>query len=572
MVSNPNKLSQFWQELKRRRVVHVIIVYATAAFVIIELVGNVYETLNLPAWTPAFTIIILVIGFLPTLIFSWIYDISLKGIKRTGPVKPSKQKGKDDPQAENISWFENSIAVLPFEDMSPQKDQEYFCDGITEELINALAQIESLKVIARTSSFAFKGKQKDMREIGKKLDVETLLEGSIRKDGNKLRITAQLIRTADGSHIWSDRYDRNLDDVFAIQDGISLAIVNVLKIKLLGNEKFSLAKNPPTENTEVYNLYLKANYYFNSATPEGFEKAFAYLGQALQRDPDFALGYVGLSGTYAFGTFYGSMPPIEAWPKVKEYSMKALELDNTLGEAHSNLAGYYMFYDWNWDRAGQECKQAMQFSPQSEWVHLLYSTFLTHTGSRTEAIAEAKRALELDPLSGYMNSSLGLNYLYNHEPDKAIKQLTRTTTSYPDFHLGHFHLGMAYRCTFKMEEAIKEYELGVKLSGEMPMSVSFLANIYYEVGRSKEAENLINKLEQRREKEYMSAFCFISYYLLKGDHDQVYRWVERAIHEHDSYLPWNIAFPIKEYRIPNEPRYAALMKKVGMEMYNRNDQ
>ncbi len=180
MPTNPNKLSQFWKELKRRRVIHVVIVYATAAFVIIELVGNVYETLQLPDWTPTLVILLIVIGFPFALIFSWIYDITLKGIKKTEALVHTKNKKEDTPSPAKKSWFENSIAVLPFEDMSPQKDQEYFCDGITEELINALTHVESLKVIARTSCFAFKGKQKDMRDIGRKLDVETLLEGSIR--------------------------------------------------------------------------------------------------------------------------------------------------------------------------------------------------------------------------------------------------------------------------------------------------------------------------------------------------------------------------------------------------------
>ena len=216
-------------------------------------------------------------------------------------------------------------------------------------------------------------------------------------------------------------------------------------------------------------------------------------------------------------------------------------------------------------------KQSVQINPNDGWGRHVYSFFLTFTGHHTEAIVEAERMVELDPLSGYMHTMLGLTYLYNHQDETAIKQIKRTITTYPDFHLAHLHLGMAYRCKLEMEEAIKEYEVAVKLSGEIPMNVSFLANAYYENGKKEEAARLITKLEQRRENEYMSAFCFISYYLLKGDHDQVYRWVERAIHEHDGYLPFNIAHPIKEYAVPNEPRYAALMKKVGMERYLQND-
>ena len=288
----PNKLSRFWQEIKRRRVIHVIIVYATVAFVLIELTDIVAPSLDLPDWTLNFIIILLCVGFPIAIIFSWIYDITLKGIRKTGPIKLANKKGEDFIESDKTSRFENSIAVLPFQDMSPQKDQEYFCDGITEELINVLTHVESLKVIARTSCFAFKDKHKDVREIGKKLDVENLLEGSIQKDNNRLRITAQLIKVTDGSHIWSERFDRDINDLFAIQDEISLAIVDTLKVKLLGEEKALMVKRH-TEDPEVYKLYLKAIYYYSLATDEGFEKARSYVEQALQIDPGFAAGYQG---------------------------------------------------------------------------------------------------------------------------------------------------------------------------------------------------------------------------------------------------------------------------------------
>ncbi len=570
MPTNPNKLSQFWQELKRRRVIHVIIVYATAAFVIIELTDIVAPSLGLPDWTLNLIIILLSVGFPIALIFSWIYDITLKGIRKTESIKLTDKKGENVSESDKTSRFENSIAVLPFEDMSPQKDQEYFCDGITEELINVLAHVESLKVIARTSSFAFKGKQKDMREIGRKLAVETLLEGSIRKDGKRLRITAQLIKVADGSHLWSEKFDREIDDVFAIQDEISLAIVDHLKVKLLGEEKALMVKRP-TDDPKVYKLYLKAMFHINLSTPEGYEKAFSYIGQALQEDPHFALGYNALGGIYFFSTFYGNMPPNEAYPRIREYTMKALEIDSTLAEAHSNLATIKLYYDWDWKEAEKEYKQAILLDPNNAMVRNGYAWYLIFMDHSKEAISEAEKAVELDPLNNYFNSHLGLIYTYARKFERAIEQLKWTITMHPDSHMAHHHLGIAYRGALMMEEAIKEHEVAVKLSGEIPMNVAFLANAYYENGKKEAAARLISKLEQRRENEYMSAFCFIGYYLLKGDHDQVYHWVERAIHEHDGYLPFNITFSIKEFAVPNEPRYAELMKKVGMERYFQND-
>jgi TolB-like protein len=233
MASGPNKIDRFWQELKRRKVIQVIIVYATAAFVIIELVNNVFEPLRLPDWTPTMVIVILAVGFPFAIIFSWIFDISLKGIVKTESIEPDKEPGEDYSLSDKTTCLENSIAVLPFQDMSPQNDQEYFCEGMAEELINALTKVARLQVASRTSAFQFKGKGYDIGKIGKELNVHSVLEGSIRKAGNKLRITAQLINVSDGYHLWSEKYDRDMEDIFAIQDEISLAIVDNLKVKLL---------------------------------------------------------------------------------------------------------------------------------------------------------------------------------------------------------------------------------------------------------------------------------------------------------------------------------------------------
>ena len=568
MPSNPNKLSQFWQELKRRRVVHVIIVYTTASFVIIELVGNVYETLNLPEWTPALTLIIIGIGFLLAIIFSWIYDITSKGIRKTESIKLANKTRRDFIESDNTSRFENSIAVLPFQDMSPQKDQEYFCDGMTEEIINALAHVGSLKVIARTSAYAFKDKHIDMREIGNKLDVETLLEGSIRKDGNHLRITAQLINVVDGSHLWSDAYNRELEDVFAIQEEISLAIVGNLKVELLGEENEAIVKRH-TENLEAYNLFLKGNYYWQMMTTEGFNKAVECYEQALQEDPNYSLAYSWLAATYMSSTTYGGAPPNQAYPKAKEYTRKALEIDCTLADAHITSGCLSIDYDWNWKAADQEYKLALKLNPNSAAAHLTYSWFLTFTDHINQAITEAERALKLDPLSGYYNSMLGHAFLRAHQYDRAIEKLQWTITMYPNYHLAHTHLGMAYRGKLMMKEAIEEFEKAVNLSSGTPLVLSYLACAYYEHGKRKQAEKLIDSLEQRLKNQYVPATCFIPYHIIRDEYDLAFKWLERAINEHDSNLNWFIVESFGKYRIPDEPRYYALLEKVGLEKYQK---
>ena len=295
--------------------------------------------------------------------------------------------------------------------MSPEKDQDYFCDGITEEIINALAHIENFKVIARTSAFAFKDKQVDIREIGRILDVETLLEGSIRKAGDRLRITAQLIKVTDGSHIWSERYDREMKDVFAIQDEISLAIADNLKVKLLGETKAMISKRH-TENLEAYNLYLKGIYCYQMMTSEGFKKASEYFEQALQKDPNYALAYFGLAIGLRGQHFWGNVPPDEGYPKANEYVNKALKIDSTLAEAYWQLGNNNTFYYWNWKEAERNYKHALQINPNSPMMHIEYSLLLSIIGRHEEAISEAKRAQELDPFPGYINTLVGVHLYF----------------------------------------------------------------------------------------------------------------------------------------------------------------
>ena len=545
----------------------MIIVYATAAFVIIELINNVFEPLSLPDWTPTMVIVILIIGFPFAIIFSWIFDVSTKGIKKTGKVTSS----------ESLSKFENSIAVLPFQDMSPQKDQDYFCDGITEEIINALTHVERLKVIARTSSFAFKDKHKDMREIGQKLNVETLLEGSIRKDGDQLRITAQLIKVDDGSHLWSEAYNRKLQDVFAIQEEISLAIVAILKVKLLGEEKAAIVMRH-TENPEAYNLYLKGNHYCHAATASGFEKAIECFEQALQKDARYALPYIGLAEVYWLSTVFGNIPPNDAYPQSENYVNKALGINNTLAEAHSVMGLINTYYYWNWKKAELSFKQAIQLNPNSAYIHIYYSFLLSCTGRHKEAINEAKRAQELDPLSSYISSYVGSAYYYDSQFDRAIEECQMVISIDPNYYIAHEYLSLAYsekamikeslgeheKAVEEFEKAIEEIEKAVDLSNDVPFMVSILACTYIIIGKKDQAEKLIDNLKKRSRTEYIQAICFYIFHIARGEQNLALEWLERACREHDTFLPWFRFLPNDVTRIPDDPRYNALLKKYGM--------
>ncbi len=483
----------------------------------------------------------------------------ISGLKTESPESVIEQKEYILTE-EMATVQENSIAVLPFVDLSPKKDQDYFCDGVTEEIINALVHIENFKVIARTSAFAFKNKQVDIREIGRKLNVETLLEGSIRKSGNRLRITAQLIKVADGSHIWSERYDRNMKDVFAVQDEISLAILDNLKVKLLGEKKSMIARRH-TENLEAYNLYLKGTYCWQMLTAEGYKKATEYFEQALRKDPDYALVYVGLAAIKNVSTTFGNVSPDEAYPKANEYVNKALKIDSTLAEAYSILGNINTFYYWNWKEAERNFKHALQINPNSSLIHIYYSFLLTCTGRHEEALSEAKRAQELDPLSSYINTEVALAFSYIGQIDRAIEEYRMTLTINPNYFYAHFMLGIAYYAKEMVKEAVAEVEKAVDLSDGNPFITATLICGYYLIGKKDNAEKLFDNLKKKSESEYVPATSFYLIYRFREEEAMALESLKRACHDHDTFLLWLKSNPVY---IPEGSKYMLLLREMGL--------
>ena len=452
----------------------------------------------------------------------------------------------------------NSIAVLPFVDMSSKKDQDYFCDGVTEEIINALVHIENFRVIARTSAFAFKNQQVDVREIGRRLNVETLLEGSIRRDGNRLRIMAQLIKVDDGSHIWSERYDCDMQDVFAIQDEISMAIVNNLKIKLLGENKGTIAKRH-TGNLEAYNFYLKGTYCWQLMTMDGYRKALHYFEQALQKDPDYALAYIGFATVKIVSSVYGDVPPNEAFPKANEYITKALKIDNSLDEAYSALGVINTFYNWNWEEAERNFKHALQLNPNGSLIHVYYSFLLTCTGRHKEAIEESMRAQELDPLSYFISTFTGIAFAFAGRFDDAIKEYQTTLTINPNYFFAHNLLGVAYFGKSMLKEGVAELEKAAELSNGNPFALAFLVLGYYLTRKKDQAEKLFADLKKRSETEYVPATSIYLIHRIRGEEDLALEWLRKACTEHDASLLW---YRIRQIR--QNSKYLSLLKEMGL--------
>jgi adenylate cyclase len=449
--------------------------------------------------------------------------------------------------------------------MSPKKDQEYFCDGISEEIINALAHVGSLKVIARTSAFAFKNKQVGIHEIGHKLKIRTILEGSIRKDGNRLRITAQLINVEDGFHMWSEVFDRDFKDVFAVQDEISLAIVDNLKIKLLGEEKTAIAKHA-TQNLEAFNLYMKGNHSWQMMTAEGFKKANEYFEHALQKDPKYALVYVGLAAVQVSSTYFGNVPPNDAFPKANTYLKKALEIDNTLAEAHCYLGVCNLDYYWNRKKAELNFTEALQLNPNSALIHIQYSLMLSSAGRHQEAISEAKRAQELDPLSSHINTYVGQTFYFDSQFDRAIEEFKSVISLNPNYYLAHSYLAGAYMGKSKPLKALEEVKKAYKLSNGVPQTVAFLAVAYYYANKKKKSEELFDSLKKRSTTEYIPATCFFMIHKVRGEEDLAFEWLERACKERDGFLFWFRVSPVESvFPSPaDEAKFEALMKKYGL--------
>jgi TolB-like protein/Tfp pilus assembly protein PilF len=457
-----------------------------------------------------------------------------------------------------------SIAVLPFEDLSPQKDKAYFCDGFAESIITALTKLKDLRITAPNSSFLLRGKDRDVQEIGSKLNVKSVLRGSVQTAGTKVRITAQLIDVSDGSLIWSEQYSRELENIFAIQDDITLAIVDTLKVKLLTKDRIALTKRY-TENVEAYNLYLKGVHFIQKFSPKGFMEATNHFQQALQKDPNYALAYFGL-GTIAVTTAtMDRAPPHKAYPKATEYIQKALELDDALGEAHAILGYVLAFYDWNWEEAENEFNLALELNPSFSYGHTWYSSFLLVSGRYDKAISEAKRALELNPLSSYVNVGPGRAYFFAGQYDKALEELRTALKIYPDDHQILYFLGGCFEAKAMYQKAIEKYEKVVDITEGTPFWIMTLANAYHRVGSKDKAEKLFESLEERSKDEYIAPICFYYIHLARGKEEKAFEWLERACEERDSFLLWMRIHPLDSKRIPEKPEYQALFKKYGLE-------
>jgi serine/threonine protein kinase/Flp pilus assembly protein TadD len=456
-----------------------------------------------------------------------------------------------------------SIAVIPFIDLSPKKDQEYFCDGMTDEIIAKLSRFKGWRVIPRTSMMRYKNTNKDIKQIGQELDVTTILEGSIGKESDDIRVNAKLIRIEDSISLWSDTYEKKLESVFAIQSDIAEKIANALQGELSPEEKERLEKKP-TENLEAYNLYLQGRYFWNKRTYENLKKAIKYFEQAIKKDQNYALAYAGLADTYVVLPSYSPVSPKIAFSMGKKAALKALEMDDTIAEAHASLAMVIIKNDYDWLAAERELKRAIELNPGLANAHHWYAFYLMWRGEHDGSIAEIKIAQECDPLSLIINANVGFMLYLARQYDQAIEKYRSALELDANFAELHEYLGKAYVQKGMYEEAIAKFQEAITLSGDDIENMAMLGHAYAASGRKDEALKVIGELKELSKRKHVSPYDMAVIYVALGEKNQAFAYLEKAYNERDDGVLYLKASPVWD-SIRSDPRFKELLKKIGLE-------
>jgi adenylate cyclase len=464
------------------------------------------------------------------------------------------------PQAEPDEETIDSLAVLPME--SPEKDfnVEYLSDGITESIINVLSRIPKLRVLACSTVFRFKAKEIDPQEVGQLLNVKAVMMVRVIRVAERLIIRSELVRVSDGSQLWGEQYNRSPSDILAIQDEIAKAITESLKFKLTRNEEIRLTKQP-TENIEAYNLYLRGRYFWNKYSKEWVLKAIDVFWEAIEIDSHYALAYCGLADAY-FRLSNVHFPPVEVLPKAKDAALRAIEIDDTLAEAHSSLGLVHVYYDHDWSSAEKEFRRALELNPYLVSAHQRYGSYLTFMGRFEESIRHYEAALKLDPFSLQINMNLATTYYLRGEYERALNHLLKTSELEPNYMPIHFVLGCAYIQQGRLEKAIAEFQFIYKLDEEAYLALGFMGYAHALNGQRAEAERLRNLLQETSRRKYVSPYALLVIELVLGTRERVFELLEELYEERNDWLVWLKVSPeLKSLR--NEPRFRNLLKRVG---------
>jgi TolB-like protein/Tfp pilus assembly protein PilF len=581
------KLGSFFAELKRRNVYKVAVGYAVVGWLLIQVATQVFPFFEIPNWGVRLIVLLIVVGFPIALVIAWAFELTPGGIKRTEEadlVYPGRSRGRawiyvvisagllsaglfflGRYTAPNENKIGNvpakSIAVLPFENLSRDPDNAYFAEGIQDEILTRLAKVADLKVISHTSTQRYKSSPDNLPQIAKELGVANILEGSVQKSQDQVRVNVQLINAATDAHLWADSFDRKLIDIFAVESEIAAKVADILKAKLTGAEQHAISMQP-TRNTEAYQLYLKGRYFWNKRTGPDLQKAIDYFKQAIEKDPGYALAYVGLGDSYILLSGFGAAPPQDSFPLAETAAKKALEIDDNLAEAHTTLGFILCVHHLNFADSIREFERAIALNPNYATAHHWFGDGpLLAVGQFDRAIAEGKRAVELDPLSVIITADLGADYLVARRYNEAIEQFHKAIDLDPRFYYAHWNLAQALEMKGDLRGALTEYKKAVELDDD-PFVLALLGQAYAKVGQRDEALKILAQLPQIAAHRYVPSYSFALLHMTLGDKDKAIEWLERSYHDGAGL---DIIFlkvdPMLD-PLQKEPRFQALVQKV----------
>jgi len=540
-------MRNFFAELKRRKVYSVAVAYAVAGWALAQGIAQVFPVFDISNLVVRLIVLLIVLGFPVALILSWFFDLTRYGIVRT-PDRPEIEIDVVRPIGSN----EKSIAVLPFADLSSAKDHDYFSDGIAEEILAALAKIEGLRVAARRSSFWFKGKEAQLSEIARKLNVEHVLEGTVRRDGNRLRITAELIDAGDGFTIWSDTFEREMQGIFALQDEITRAIVDALKLKL------AISPPPPSRSLDAYDAYLQGLFYSDKTTEDDLRKSLECFARALEKDPQFSRAWTGIAKSWLW-LADAYVPPIEAYPNVRDAAGRALQLNDNEAEAHVYLAETKRILDWDLDGAEAEFNRACELEPNSTPSNYFVAALHAARGDRNKALVFLQRTSKIDPASLWVSNFACELYRYFGLYDEAMAAGERALQLDPTFAYGEPLLAALYREMGHFDDAIALYNKARSITGKAAFG---LAITYARMDRREEARQTLKAATANR--RYLPGDAIAHVHVALHEHDAAIRELQRACEERSSSLHMvGIAPEFAPMR--SDPRFTAILKRIGLE-------
>jgi TolB-like protein/Tfp pilus assembly protein PilF len=580
----------FFVELKRRNVYKVAVAYVVAGWALSQGIAQVFPVFDVPNWVVRLLVMLIILGLPVALVLTWMFEITSEGILRTemadampGVVQRKKhawiyvvvigglvsiglfllgrytaQTPRQNEEAGGVISAK-SIAVLPFDNLSGDPDNAYFTEGVQDEILTRLAKVADLKVIARTSTQKFKSAPENLPEIAKQLGVLNILEGSVQKANDQVRVNVQLINALTAAHVWADTYDRKSTDIFAVESEIAKSVADALQAKLTGAEKSSIVK-APTADPEAYELYLKGRFFWNKRSGADLRKAIEYFDQAIAKDPNYALAYAGLADSYLLLPNYGSASTQESLPPARAALNKALELDDSLAEAHAS-SGLLATFECRLERAITDFERAIQLKPNYATAHHWLMFGRLALGHLDQAVEEGKRALKLDPLSPIINADFAWTFFCARRFDEAERQARKTLEIDPQFFLAHYYLGQVLQFKGQLTEAIAEFQKAVDLNGD-PDSLGMLGQAYARNGQKDEAQKVLVRLNEEAKSRYVAPYSTALVYLGLGDKERALDELERAYQRGDTNYLFVIRVDPMLDDLRGHPRFDALVQKI----------